>query len=300
MRFGVQWSRRRFMAEASSGIAAAALGSCIPAMTASSQETAKRRPNKASGSFNPDVEIELICQPDWTPILNGQPTRVWRYAANLVKGPETTLTALPNSFLGSTIRLWKGQKVRINLRNELPQPTITHWHGLHVPMLMDGHPMHAIDPGDAYVYEFETLNRASMNFYHPHTHEATATQVYRGLAGAILINDDEERALELPSGEFEIPIVIQDRSFNAQNQLVYADGMHDRMFGFYGERILCNGRPDFQIDVSSRAYRLRILNASNARIYKLAWDDGTPLTVIGVDGAVGETRSQTLRHVGAG
>ena len=146
--------------------------------------------------------------------------------------------------------------------------------------------MYVIDPGESYVYEFEMRNRASMNIYHPHPHEATATQVYRGLAGAIIVNDEEERALGLPSGEFEIPIVIQDRTLNDDNQLVYGGGMHMDMIGFQGERILVNGRPNYRVDVASRAYRLRVMNGSNARIYKLAWEDGTPLTVIGVDGGL--------------
>ena len=72
--------------------------------------------------------------------------------------------------------------------------------------------------------------------------------------------------------------------------------MHTGMFGFYGDRILVNGRPDYNIDVASRAYRLRILNGSNARIYKLAWDDGSPITVIGVDGGLLE-RPETKPYV---
>ncbi len=151
---------------------------------------------------------------------------------------------------------------------------------------MDGHPQYTIQPNETLVYEFEVLNRASMNIYHPHPHEMTAQQVYHGLAGAIIVNDDEEAALELPSGEYEIPIVIQDRRFDEDNQLVYAGHMRDRMMGFYGDRILINGHTDFQLDVASRAYRLRVLNGSTARIYKLAWDDGTPITVIGVDGGL--------------
>ena len=83
------------------------------------------------------------------------------------------------------------------------------------------------------------------------------------------MNDDEEKALELPSGEFEIPIVLQDRSFNDDNQFVYGGGMHAQMVGFQGDRILVNGRPDYAIDVASRAYRLRILNGSNSRICEL-------------------------------
>ena len=106
------------------------------------------------------------------------------------------------------------------------------------------------------------------------------------MAGALFVHDEEEAKLELPAGEFEIPIVIQDRLFDGQNQLIYARNMHDRMVGFYGDHILVNGRPNFQMDVASRAYRLRVLNGSTARIYKLGWDDGTPITVIGVDGGL--------------
>ena len=233
-------------AYASSSLPAFAMGGGMSGMK-------KIAPNWASPNFNPDVDMELICQPGEAPILEGRATGVWRYAANLLKGPENTLTTLPDSYLGPVMRFWKGQKIRIRLRNRLPEPTIAHWHGLHVPMLMDGHPMYAIDPGETFVYEFEMRNRAGLNFYHPHTHEATATQVYRGLTGAIIVNDDEEKALQLPSGEFEIPIVLQDRSFNDDNQLVYGGGMHAQMVGFQGDHILVNGRPDYSIDVASRA-----------------------------------------------
>ncbi len=243
-------------------------------------------PRTASPDFDPDVDIELVCKRDAVQILDGKQTQVWRYVGNLIKGPANAVTPMPDSYLGPLLRFVKGQKVRIRLRNDLPEETITHWHGLHVPMLMDGHPSTAIDPGQTYVYEFDVRNRAGMNFYHPHTHEATATQVYHGLAGGIIVEDEEERALGLPGGEYEIPLVLQDRSFDDNNQLAYWGGMHRDMFGFYGERVLVNGRPDYRFDVAARPYRLRILNGSNARIYKLAWDDGTPLTVIGVDGGL--------------
>jgi blue copper oxidase len=287
MKQELQLSRRRFLTRM--GMTAGAYASSLPtfAMGGGSMSGMKKiAPNRASPNFNPDVDMELTCQPGEAPILEGRATGVWRYAANLLKGPENTLMTLPDSYLGPVMRFRKGQKIRIRLRNGLPEPTIAHWHGLHVPMLMDGHPMYAIDPGETFVYEFEMRNRAGLYFYHPHTHEATATQVYRGMAGAIIVGDDEEKALELPSGEFEIPIVLQDRTFNDDNQLVYGGGMHAQMVGFQGDRILVNGRPDYAIDVASRAYRLRILNGSNSRIYKLAWDDASSITVIGVDGGL--------------
>ena len=243
-------------------------------------------PRRASANFKPDVDLELACQQTNVPILVGKTTRVQKYSAKLLHGPEQTISEIPGSYLGPIIRLHKGQKVRIRLQNQLDEATITHWHGLHVPAEVDGHPMYAISPGQAFVYEFEVVNRACMAIYHPHPHEATARQVYHGLAGAIIVNDEEEAALGLPSGEYEIPVVIQDRLFDGQNQLIYAQGMHDSMFGFYGNRILVNGHPELQLDVATRAYRLRLLNGSTARIYKLAWDDGTPITVIGVDGGL--------------
>ncbi|CAI8856522.1 multicopper oxidase family protein [Methylococcus capsulatus] len=284
----IHLSRRRFLRQTGLGMfALAGVPAWVRAMTMAGGP--KLSPNKASPAFAPDVEIELAARQSSVSILPGPPTRVLQYAARLVKGPEGTLTNLPGSYLGPLIRLQKGQKVRIHFRNELAEPTIAHWHGMHVPALMDGHPMYAMDPGETFVYEFEVLNRASLNIYHPHPHELTGRQVYYGLAGGILVNDDEEAALGLPVGEYEIPIVLQDRRFDADNQLVYVRHMHEKMMGFHGDRILVNGRPDFTLEVASRAYRLRIMNGSNARIYKLGWDDGTPLTVLGTDGGLLET-----------
>ena len=278
--------RRRFLTQTGLGLLAyAGLPSWLQAMEGMGPMP-KMTPNKASPTFQPDVEIDLQCKSSSVAILSGQSTRVQQYFATLVKGPANTLTELPGSYLGPVMRFEKGQKIRIKLTNLLDEPSITHWHGLHVPALMDGHPQYAIDKGQTFVYEFEMLNRAGMNIYHPHPHDSTASQVYHGLAGAILVNDSEERRLELPSGEYEVPIVIQDRQFDANNQFSYASHMRDRMLGFYGDRILVNGRPDFQLDVVSRAYRFRVLNGSTARIYKLAWDDNSPITVIGTDGGL--------------
>ncbi len=274
-------SRRRFMRMTGWGLlAASATPSWLRAMEMGSGS------NRANPNFKPDVELDLLAQVDSLSILSGQPTRVYRYTAKLVNGPKGVLAELPGSYLGPIIRLQKGHKVRINFHNKLPEPSITHWHGLHVPSDMDGHPDHVIGNGETRVYEFEVLNRAGLNIYHPHPHEATASQVYYGLAGGLIVNDEEEAKLGLPGGEYEIPVIIQDRRFDEKNQLVYGATMHDRMIGFYGDRILVNGRPNAEFEVASRAYRLRVLNGSTARIYKLGWSDGSPVTVIGVDGGL--------------
>jgi len=246
----------------------------------------KLTPNKSNPNFHPDVELDLVCKPIEISILKGAATKVLHYQATLIKGPKDTVVDIPHSYLGSMIRLQKGQKVRINFHNALSQSSVVHWHGLHVPQVMDGHPQYAIESGETLVYEFEVMNRANMNMYHPHPHGATAKQVYFGLAGAVIVNDDEEAALDLPSGEYEIPLVIQDKQFDSDNQLVYSPNRHQRMTGVTGETILVNGQANFHLEVESRAYRLRVMNGSTSRIYKLAWDDGMPMTIIGVDGGL--------------
>ena len=96
--------------------------------------------------------------------------------------------------------------------------------------------------------------------------------MYGGLAGLFIVSDEEEKAAGLPFGEYDIPLIIQDRAFDKDNQLVYMSGhMMERMNGFLGNWILVNGDPDFILPVATRAYRLRLLNGSNSRIYKLAW-----------------------------
>ncbi len=245
-------------------------------------------------SFEPDVELTLVAAPATVPILPGVPTRVWRFTGSVVKGPRSALVGVPDSYLGPTIRVRRGQKVRIRFRNALPEPSIVHWHGLDVPAAADGHPHLAIAPGESYVYEFEVINRAGTYWYHPHPHGRTGSQVYQGLAGLFVVTDDEETALALPSGAEDLACVLQDRTFDAQNQLAYlAGGMMDRMNGLLGERILVNGREHTTLSLATRAYRLRLLNGSSSRVFALQWDDGTPMTVIGVDGGLLE---QPIEH----
>ena len=244
-------------------------------------------PSLASSLFLPDVEIALEASPATVALFPGAPTRVWKYSGKVLHGSPDSLEVIPGSYLGPTLRLRKGQKVRIRFTNSLPETSIVHWHGLHVPASMDGHPRDAIASGQTFVYEFEVINRAGTYWYHPHPHDRTGSQVYPGLAGLLIVEDEEAQKLGLPSGAYDLPIVLQDRSVDEDTQLVYlTNGMMDGMNGFLGDRILVNGRPDFTLSVATRTYRLRLLNGSNSRVYKLAWSDGTPLTVIGTDGGL--------------
>ncbi|MEX2178491.1 MAG: multicopper oxidase domain-containing protein, partial [Gemmatimonadaceae bacterium] len=123
-------------------------------------------------------------------------------------------------------------------------------------------------------------------WYHPHPHHRTGVQVYRGLAGVLIVSDDEEAAAGLPSGAQELVCVLQDRAFTAENQLAYPEDMMTQRLGFLGQRALVNGREHPRVRVGTRAYRLRLLNASSSRVYSLVWSDGTPMTVIGSDGGL--------------
>jgi blue copper oxidase len=253
----------------------------------SSDTRASEGPAYQTGTIstqNVDLELRLRVEPGEVQILSGQPTAIWHYQGEVIAGDTNALQSLPGSYLGPIIRVSKGQRVRVHLENHVDEQTIIHWHGLLVPPEMDGHPRDVIQPGEKYLYEFEIRNRAGTYWFHPHPHTLTGPQVYRGLAGLFLVSDEEETAAGLPSKEYDLPLVIQDRSFDRNNQLVYLrNGRMDRMMGFLGDHILVNGQPDFRLSAARQPYRLRLLNGSNSRIYKLAWDDSTPLTIIGTD-----------------
>lgn len=236
--------------------------------------------------FSGDVDLDFTLRTTVSQQLlrPGNATSVLRYVGELNQGTDAALTDGP-SYLGPTIRVRRGQRVRIRLVNELQAETITHWHGLHLPDEMDGHPRYAIPSGEEYIYEFTVNNRAGTYWYHPHPHGMTGAQVYYGLAGFFIV-DEEKQSYGLPHAEFDVPLVIQDRTFAADNQLTYVSDMHQVMQGFWADTILVNGQLDYRHEVATRPYRLRLLNGSNARVYKLAWDDESPITVIGSDGGL--------------
>ncbi|MFA5909750.1 MAG: multicopper oxidase domain-containing protein [Vicinamibacterales bacterium] len=270
---------------------------------------------QAAPAKPPDVEIVLTAAPAEVSLLPGAPTRVLQFRAKLVRGPADTVTAVPDSYLGPVLRLKKGQRVRIHFENRTGESSIVHWHGLDVPERADGHPRLAVEHGRDYTHDFEVTNRAGTYWYHPHPHMRTAAQVYQGLAGLVLVSDPEEDALQLPSGAGELLCVLQDRRFDAKNQFVYLDAgqmggmgrgrgmmgmgggmgqMMATMNGWLGDRMLVSGRVQPAIDVDRRTYRVRLLNGSNSRFYKLAWSDESPITAIGNDGGLFE-RPRTMR-----
>jgi FtsP/CotA-like multicopper oxidase with cupredoxin domain len=277
-------NRRQFLTLAGTGAAALLGNGLVPPL----YKAFAGQDNGKGISKDPDLIIGLRAAPSQASIFSGPRTNVWKYTAEVLKGDSSSVVNVDqDSYLGPVLRVNQGQKIRIVFQNALPARSIIHWHGLHVPADMDGHPRFVVPPGGQYIYEFEVQDRAGTYWYHPHPHGRTGFQVYGGLAGLLLVNDQTEKKLNLPNGEYEVPLVIQDREFDGDNQLVYlASGMMSQMTGMMGEAILVNGRADFQMDVSTRVYRLRFLNGSNARAYKLAWSDGTPLIILGTDGGL--------------
>ena len=271
------------MGEPFEGMESSSLATQPPPAPTATLTTHTSLPNP---DFVPDVDLTLRAIVSEHNIIEGEPTQLLRYVGELHQGDADALTEVPDSYLGPTIRVRRGQKVRVTLINQLPTETIIHWHGQHIPEEMDGHPRYAVPSDGQYVYEFTVQNRAGTYWYHPHPHQQTGGQAYYGLAGLLIIHDEEEAQFDLPASAYDLPLVIQDRTFDASNQLKYVDNGHQIMAGFFGESLLVNGSAERVQSVATRIYRLRLLNGSNARTYKLAWSDGSPITVIGTDGGL--------------
>lgn len=201
------------------------------------------------------------------------------------------------SYLGPTLRVYRGDDVNVAVANNLAVDTTVHWHGLLVPGELDGGPHQIISPGGTWRPTLPIRQPAATLFYHSHAHGLTAEQVYSGLAGVLLVADDEERGLGLPSdyGVDDLPLVIQDREFR-DGRLVTPTGMMVAMQGRRGDTILVNGAPTPMARVPNRLVRLRLVNGSNARIYALSFSDGRSFHWIGAEGGLLE-RSVELRSI---
>ncbi|MEQ9104893.1 MAG: multicopper oxidase domain-containing protein [Rhodothermales bacterium] len=199
-------------------------------------------------------------------------------------GKLTQTLAFNGSFLGPTLIFNKGDFVELNVTNQIGEPTTVHWHGMHVSPKNDGGPHTVIADGTTWRPSFEVMDRATTFWYHPHLHHKTDEHVYRGLAGMIIVRDPVEALLALPRdyGVDDIPVIIQDRDFDPQGQLVFDGGG----VGASGNTIIVNGTVRPFVEVGAGVVRFRILNGSNARVYQLGLDDGSSFWQIGSDGGL--------------
>jgi blue copper oxidase len=189
--------------------------------------------------------------------------------------------------LGPTLRAVRGDRVAINVRNDLPEPTTIHWHGMHLPAAADGGPHQPIQPGATWSPSWRIDQPAATLWYHPHPHQATDDHVYRGVAGLFLLEDPQASTLPLPDryGVDDIPLILQDKRFTGDGQLDF--GQHPlSQIGRLGAEILVNGTHDPHLTITSQRVRLRLLNASTARVYNLGFTDDRAFDLIATDGGL--------------
>ncbi len=243
-------------------------------------------------------------------------------SVEILPGTRTTIWGYNGIFPGPTIESSRGRPTIVHHTNALPVPVVVHLHGGHTPQDSDGYPTDVILPANgidptmpgmtgmttdplakittgARTYTFPLAQRAATLWYHDHRMAFTGASVWRGLAGFHLVRDAEENALPLPRGPRELPLMIADRAFNADGSLRYPSkdpslrmpGVDEAyLAGVLADVILVNGRPWPVAEVDRARYRLRLLNASNARRYQLVLDPPPPggggFTQIGSDGGL--------------
>lgn len=203
-------------------------------------------------------------------------------------GPAVPSRGISASYLGPVVRVRSGDTIPFRVENRLDEETTLHWHGLLVPSQVDGGPHNTIKPGAVWSPEITIKQPACTAWYHPHPHGNTARQVYSGLAGMMIVSDgaDRDRGLPADYGVDDLPIVLQDKRFGRNGELVYEPGMMDIMHGFQGDTLLVNGAIAPEAGVPAGIVRLRLLNAANARVFDLRFSDRRPFFVVAGDGGL--------------
>lgn len=220
------------------------------------------------------------------PVITGGTMTLAAGSVSIWPGTTTQVFAVNSSYPAPTVQVERGSTFTVKFINQLSEPSTIHWHGLIVPELMDGHPKDAVQPGASYTYSFPVLQRAGTYLYHSHAFMRTAAQVYKGFAGFFIVTDASESSLGLPTGGFDVPLVIQDRRSVDIPRFAYNPTPMDVMNGFLGDLPLVNGTPDAYLEVSRTMYRFRLLNGSNARVYKIGLSDNHIFHTLSTDGGL--------------
>ena len=259
-------TRRRFLA---GGIAALSTAYVNPSWSATTRPRLPI-PTLVDGTNAEPVNL-LIRNSEWS----------------FMPGVMTPTLGISQDYLGPTIRTRANTELNLHYQNALTEGVAIHGHGLHVPGRVDGGPQSAIAPGDRWTPSLSIAQPAATCWYHSHTHGKTGDQVYRGLAGMIVIDDDDADAVDLPRryGIDDLPVIVQDRTFDGQGRLVYAldDAGED---GWLGETVVINGAMAPVAQVPAGKVRLRILNGANARFYIVAFADNRTFHKIATDGGL--------------
>ncbi|PYZ80086.1 multicopper oxidase CueO [Citrobacter koseri] len=203
-------------------------------------------------------------------------------------GKTATTWGYNGTLLGPALKLRKGQRITVDIHNQLAEETTLHWHGLEVPGEVDGGPQGVIAAGGKRSVPFTPEQRAATCWFHPHQHGKTGRQVAMGLAGLVLIEDEDIGKLLLPKqwGIDDVPVIIQDKQFSPDGQINYQLDMMTAAVGWFGDTLLTNGAIYPQHAAPKGWLRLRLLNGCNARSLNIATSDNRPLYVIASDGGL--------------
>ena len=270
--------RRRFLGLSAAGAGAVALARLGV------------RPVAASPAVTPFTR-DLVVPPVAVPVSTSG--GVDRYqieqrvaSVSILDGLSTTIWGYDGLFPGPTIAARSGRPVSVTFASSLPVDSAIHLHGGHVAPEHDGHPHDFIPPGGSRVYEYPNAQPHSTLWYHDHAMMRTAQNIWMGLAGLYVLQDDHELSLGLPAGDHDVPLLLQDRSFTSSGALEYPEpGSPRRRDGVTGDVFLVNGVPFPRLQVDRVRYRFRIVNASNMRPYELRLS-GRSMTQIASDGGL--------------
>ena len=257
----------------------------LPTMT---DEDGNMTDAKATYTLTANTDVNVTIQtPDgsWN-------TPMWRYN---------------NNPLPLVIRTQRGNEMTLNFNNKLDANSTIHWHGFKIPADMDGGPDTPVKAGESKAYTFTMNQPAAPLWFHPHPDMQTGKQVYMGLAGVFLLEDNITKSLEkahkLPSGDKDTVLLVQDRRFDATTtsssavrNLAYKTMAIDSD-GMLGDTILVNGSVMPKQEVSNTLHRYRLYNVSNARNYTFALSDGSKFKIIGTDGGLLATPTEVTEII---
>jgi FtsP/CotA-like multicopper oxidase with cupredoxin domain len=282
-----RWNRRDALVRGMASVTLlSALRSPLTSNRPSAQTSAFLRSSSASALA--PFQADLRVPPTLLPVGSTATHDTYRLAireglAEIVPGMQTSIYGYEGFYPGPTIRARKGRTTVVHVHNRLPFHQNVHLHGGLVPADVDGHPLDVISPRDVFTYTYPNAQDAATLWYHDHSHGQSAQTVYYGLSGFYLIEDELTDDLELPREDLDVPLLIADRTFDADGSLKYV--MHLDT-GMLGDTIVVNGSVSPRMPVRRAIYRLRLLNGSNARVYSLQLGDGLPMYQIADDGGL--------------
>ena len=238
----------------------------------------------AESLATPPVLQNLSSAPNTVEVnLTAEPTRL-----SLMPGTETNVWAYNGQVPGPTLEVREGDRVIVHFQNNLPEPTTVHWHGIHLPASQDGSPFDPVAAGGKRDYTFTIpKGTAGTYWYHPHLHHKTGYQIAKGLVGAIIVRAPDDPLPKLT----ERLLILTDQRFRADGSIDLPDkhtpeGRIDEENGREGDVIFVNGQTMPVLSIRpNEVQRWRVINASAARVYRLAIPNRTFLHV-GSDGGL--------------